>query len=118
MKISEHDHELWYGDPNKASKMTGKDFDKVYYNKLSALTLNQCTNLNCNFNIQNFKKYGEKDSEEIEFIKLIARSKNLVSLQLSENGLNKLDADMLSLALDPRRANFVSQVKILDLSKN
>ncbi len=32
--------------------------------------------------------------------------------------MGKCDADMLSLSLDPRRSNFLSQVKILDLSKN
>jgi len=37
MNISEHDHETWYGDPTKAAKMSGKDFDKVYYNNLKAL---------------------------------------------------------------------------------
>lgn len=34
MNVSEHDHEIWYGDPTKASKMTGNDFTKVYYNNL------------------------------------------------------------------------------------
>ena len=36
MQISDHDNEVWYGDPSKASKMSGKDFDKVFYNGLKA----------------------------------------------------------------------------------
>lgn len=34
MLISEHDDEIWYGDPIKASKMSGKDFDKYFFNNL------------------------------------------------------------------------------------
>jgi hypothetical protein len=34
MCISDHDEELWYGDLNKANKMSGKDFNKVYFNNL------------------------------------------------------------------------------------
>lgn len=30
MAISNHDHEVWYGDANKASKMTGDDYKKVF----------------------------------------------------------------------------------------
>ncbi len=37
MNISEHDHELWYGDPTKAQKMSGNDFTKVYWNNLKAI---------------------------------------------------------------------------------
>ena len=36
MNISDHDNEIWYGDPSKASKMSGKDFDKYFYNGLKA----------------------------------------------------------------------------------
>ena len=32
--------------------------------------------------------------------------------------LQKNFADILVLSLDPRRANFVSQIKVLNLSKN
>jgi hypothetical protein len=51
-------------------------------------------------------------------MKLFARSKNLNALQLSNCKLNKKDADLLSLALDPTREHFASNIKVLDLSKN
>lgn len=37
---------------------------------------------------------------------------------LSSNGLSKSFAEILSLAIDTRRPNFVSKIKVLDLSKN
>lgn len=37
---------------------------------------------------------------------------------MGSNNLNKNDADLLSLALDPTRADFCSNIRVLDLSKN
>lgn len=37
---------------------------------------------------------------------------------MSGTGLKNNDADFFTVVLDPRRANFASQIKILDLSKN
>jgi hypothetical protein len=42
MNISDHDNEVWYGDPSKAAKMSGKDFDKKFYNGLKAFQLDIC----------------------------------------------------------------------------
>ena len=50
--------------------------------------------------------------------KLLARSINLISISLSGSGLKKDMAEMLSLAIDPRRTYFKSKIKVLDLSKN
>lgn len=49
---------------------------------------------------------------------LLARSINLTSISLSGSGLKKDMAEILSLAIDPRRAYFKSKIKVLDLSKN
>jgi Ran GTPase-activating protein (RanGAP) involved in mRNA processing and transport len=49
---------------------------------------------------------------------LLARTVNLTNVSLSSNGLRKNFAEVLSLAIDPRRAYFKSQIKVLDLSKN
>lgn len=48
----------------------------------------------------------------------MARTPNLTTVSLSGTNLKKSFAEVLSLALDPRRANFVSKIKVLDLSKN
>lgn len=37
---------------------------------------------------------------------------------MRSTNLQKNIAEILVLALDPRRANFVSKIKVLDLSKN
>jgi len=37
---------------------------------------------------------------------------------MRSTNLQKNIAEVLVLALDPRRANFVSKIKVLDLSKN
>lgn len=71
MHISLHDEEVWYGDPNKAAKMTGKDFDKVYYNPLKGLLINHCGSLQSNFNLSQKIKYNHPDTEQL---KLFARS--------------------------------------------
>jgi len=51
-------------------------------------------------------------------VKILARSNNLTNVSLSSNGLRKNFAEVLSLSIDSRRANFKSQIKVLDLSKN
>lgn len=48
----------------------------------------------------------------------MARSNNLTNVSLSANGLRKNFAEVLSLAIDSRRPQFKSQIKVLDLSKN
>lgn len=83
---------------------------------MRALHLNFCGNLNPNFNLAYFNKLNYK--EDPEFVKLLARSQNLTNVALSCNLLSKNFAEALSLAIDPRRANFKSQIKVLDLSKN
>jgi hypothetical protein len=51
-------------------------------------------------------------------VKLLARTANLTTVSLSGTGLRKQFAEALSLAIDPRRPNFISKIKVLDLSKN
>jgi hypothetical protein len=85
MHISLHDEEVWYGDPNKAAKMSGKDFDKVYHNNLKGLLFSGCPGLNSNFNVNDHKKYNREDTPLIKFL---ARTKTLETLLLSGNSLN------------------------------
>lgn len=115
MCISLYDEEIWYGDPNKASKMTGNDYTKVYFNNIKGLLLSGCTGLQSNFNITDFKKYNREDTPLIKFY---ARTKGLETLLLSGTGLNKSDAELFTIALDSTRPYFESRIKILDLSKN
>lgn len=114
MHISNYDEETWYGDPIKASKMQGSDHDKAYYNNLKALQLNNCK-IQSGFNLQDFEKYNRKDPS---FLKLLARSANLKAGQFMSCGLTKKDADLLSLALDPNRNNFLAKLKVLNFSRN
>lgn len=37
MSVSDYEYEMWYGDPNKASKMNGNDYAKKFYNNLQSL---------------------------------------------------------------------------------
>jgi Ran GTPase-activating protein (RanGAP) involved in mRNA processing and transport len=78
--------------------------------------LSRCGNLNLNFNLAYFNRLNVKEDPQI--VKLFARSAHLTNVELASNNLNKNFAEALSLALDPRRANFTSQIKVLNLSKN
>lgn len=51
-------------------------------------------------------------------VKLLAQSPSLLNVGLSQTGLGKSFAEMLSLAIDPRRAQFKAHIKVLNLSKN
>lgn len=55
MSVSESDHEEWYGDQNKISKMSGKDFEKNYYNNLRVLNFSYGKNLKSSFNLAYWK---------------------------------------------------------------
>lgn len=55
LNVSEADHEEWYGDYNKVSKMSGTDFQKKYYNNLRMLNFSYGTHLISNFNLINWK---------------------------------------------------------------
>ena len=116
MCISEYDEERIYGDPNKASKMIASNYKQIYYNNLKAFEFKSCSNLSPSFNLSHFNKLIEKNDPEI--VQLLARSPNLENVSFSQGYLNKSMAEILVLALDPRRANFKSKIKVLDLSKN
>lgn len=116
MCISEYDEERIYGDPNKVNKMIESNYKSMYYNNLKALEFKQCSNINPNFSLSHFNKLLEK--KDPEFVQLLARSPNLENVSLSQAYLNKNMAEILVLALDPRRAEFKSKIKVLDLSKN
>ena len=55
LNISEADHEEWYGDSHKVSKMSGNDFQKKYYNNLSILNFANGGSLRSNFNLVSWK---------------------------------------------------------------
>ena len=100
MNISKYDHEMWYGDKGKAQKMEKEDLKPYYYCNLNELNFNFGSNgLSSKFNLAEFKKY--QFVEDPNYLKLFARSKNLQKLSMSNCGLNKSDADLLYLALDP-----------------
>lgn len=115
MSVNEADHETWYGDANKVSKMSGQDFAKVYYNNLKNLQINK-SSMGSTFDYAKWKKgLNPIDPPLVQFL---ARSKNLTNVQLGSCNLSVKDADMLYLALDPKREHFCSNVKILNLSCN
>lgn len=117
MNISEYDEESLYGDQNKLSKMIASNYKKVYYNNLKALQLDNCSQLNpTNFTLAHYNKLVNK--KDPEYVKLFAQSPRLESLHLRLTNMQKNLAEVLVLALDPRRENFVSNIKVLDLSKN
>ena len=97
--------------------MIESNYKKKYYNNLKALQLNECRNMNpAKFNLSQFNKILEIDDPK--FVKLLARSPALVNVGLSGTNLENSFAEMLSLAIDPRRPEFVSHIKVLNLSKN
>ena len=55
MHVNEADHEEWYGDPNKVSKMSGTDFQKIYFNNLRVLNFSNGSNLKSYFNVASWK---------------------------------------------------------------
>jgi Ran GTPase-activating protein (RanGAP) involved in mRNA processing and transport len=115
MNVSEADHETWYGDSAKVSKMSGNDFEKVFYNNLRNFQING-TSMNSGFNHQTWKKgYNPQDPALVKFL---ARSKNITNVQLKQCSINEKDADLLALALDPTRVNFASKIQVLNLSRN
>lgn len=116
MNVSEWDEENLYGDPNKLAKMIASNYKKVYFNNLKALQLDNCAMLNPTFTLAHFNKLVEK--KDPQYVKLFAQSPCLESINLKYANLQKNIADVLVLALDPRRANFITKIKVLDLSKN
>ena len=58
------------------------------------------------------------NKNEPDFVKLIANSPQLHTLELQKTGMQKNMADILVLALDSRREGLKCQLKVLDLSKN
>lgn len=54
MKVSNYDHELWYGDHTKAQKMVGDDNKKDFHCKLNNLDL-AVGNFASNFNINVYR---------------------------------------------------------------
>ena len=96
--------------------MIASNYKPIYYNNLKALEFKACSNISPNFNLTHFNKLLEK--KDPEFVQLLARSPYLENVSLSQAGLNKNMAEILVLALDPRRAEFKSRIKVLDLSKN
>lgn len=49
---------------------------------------------------------------------MLSKSPKLTSVSFKQTGMSKNFAEILVLALDPRRDDFKSKIKILDLSKN
>ena len=52
MSISDHDHELWYGDRMTANNMKGDELERQFYNPIKVLNLgkqnfNQRDNMTC-----------------------------------------------------------------------
>ena len=117
MNVSEYDEESLYGDPNKLAKMIPSNYKKAYYNNIKALQLDNCSNLNpSNFTLTHHNKLVDK--KDPEYVKLFSYSPCLESLNMRSTNLQKNIAEVFVLALDPRRTNFVSKIKVLDLSKN
>lgn len=115
MCINEYDEESWYGDPNKLAKMISANYPKKFFNNLKALQLDSCA-INPNFNLQNHNKLTNKQDPDL--VRLIARSEKLETLSLCQTNQGRSMAEILQLALDPRRPDFLGQLKALNLSKN
>lgn len=101
MNISDYDDEQWYGDPNKLAKMIAGNYQKTYFNNLKALQLDECKNLNPNFVLANYNKLVNK--KEPEYVKILADSSCLTTLQAKSANMQRNMAEILLLALDNRR---------------
>ena len=115
MSINEYDEESWYGDPNKLAKMISANYPKRFFNNLRALQLDNCS-INPGFNLTQFNKLTNKSDPDL--VKLIARSEKLETLSLCQTNQAKPMAEILLLALDPKREGFAGKLKTLNLSKN
>lgn len=114
--ISEYDEEQWYGDPNKLAKMIATNYTKEFYNNLKALQLNNCNNLNPSFSLQHYNKLVNK--VEPDWVKLLADSQKLTTLELKNTKMQKNIAEIMVLALDSTRNLLQCQLRVIDLSKN
>ena len=96
--------------------MISTNYKKEFFNNLKALQLNYGNNLNPNFSLVHYNKLVNK--VEPDFVKLLANSPNLNTLELKSTKMQKNIADILFLALDSRRQGLKCQLKVIDLSKN
>lgn len=94
--ISEHDHEVWYGDQLKAQKMTGDDYKKKFYCNLKNFSIAR-VGFESAFNLNSFKKNYKPENPG--FTKFITNCKELEFLDLASNNMKKQDADLLLYSL-------------------
>ena len=84
--------------------MISTNYERKFYNNLKALQFNYCNNLNPNFSLAHYNKLVNK--KEPEFVKLLANSPHLQTLELKSTKMQKNIADILVLALDSRINKF------------
>ncbi len=112
MKISEHDHEMWYGDRSTANKMKGEALDKKFTNPLRIMNLglqpfNQTDNIGC---IK--KRTNPKWPTLVQFF-----ASGIQHLDLTQSTINqKRTLEVLACCIDNPVGK--TTIKSLNLSKN
>jgi len=112
--VSAADHEQWYGDPNKASKMTGDDLVKQFYFKLRNFT----TGCNSFHDSYSFDRKRPNMKEPI-IVQFLTRALTMTRLNCCDSGMNKNDMDLLARALNPLDGPSIEpSVRFINLQRN
>lgn len=56
MKVSDYDHEMWYGDKKIAKEMTKEKLDKVFFSNLKYLNFEESNIGNNHFKLKEYQK--------------------------------------------------------------
>jgi Ran GTPase-activating protein (RanGAP) involved in mRNA processing and transport len=111
MKVSDQDHEKWYGDMSVANKMSGEQLEKNFHFGLTHFFINESSIASC-FNLAQLKKQLKPMWPEF----ILGFTTCLQVLNLAKCNLFKNDADLLATCLN----NPISKtsIRVLNLSKN
>jgi Leucine-rich repeat (LRR) protein len=114
MKVSDHDHELWYGDKKIAKEMTKEQLEKKFEFGLQYLNIGNSILSTNNFKQKELAK--RKEPQWPVFLEMFAAAKfdtlNLAVCQLSKN-----DMELVSFGLHQNPFGR-SQLRVLNLSRN
>jgi NLR family CARD domain-containing protein 3 len=112
MKVSEYDHEIWYGDKTAAAKFSGEKLDSKFLNPWKIIKLGR-TNFNMWDSISEIKKHTNPCWPPI--VHLFASGLEKFDLTQSQIN-NKKTLEVLACCID-NPINKTS-IKVLNLSKN
>lgn len=113
MRVSDYDHELWYGDKKIAKEMSKGQLDKSFLCNLKYFNMEfSSIHSNC-FKLKNFQKQTKPDWPRL----LTFISKNQIDMNLKKCNLLPKDFELFSVCLHENPVA-PSQIRTLNLSRN